>query len=189
MGHDRREDEALLEATAKGDAEAFGAFYRRHEDAMLLFFLRRTRGADTAADLAAEVFAAALVSCKRFRPGSKPAVAWLYGIAGKKLAGSRRRKRIEDRARRRLRMDPLVLTDEALERVEALADAEQSAEVLKRLLRELPTDQHAAVRARIVEERSYEEIALELECSPSVVRQRVSRGLRTLRDEISEEMT
>lgn len=82
-----------------------------------------------------------------------------------------------------------MLTDDALERVEALADATRSAEVINRLLSELPPEQHAALRSRIVEERGYEEIASELKCSSSVVRQRVSRGLRTLRAELRREST
>lgn len=189
MSLQRLDDEALLGATADGDAGAFAAFYRRHEDAMLLFFLRRTRDPETAADLTAEVFAAAMGASKRFRRRPQPAVAWLYGIAKNKLAASRRRKRVEDRARRRLEMEPLMLTDDALERVEALADAGRSAQILERLLAELPPDQHEAVRSRIVDERDYEEIALELECSPSVIRQRVSRGLRTMGTELSKETT
>jgi RNA polymerase sigma factor (sigma-70 family) len=189
MSHERLADEALLKATADGDVEAFGSFYRRHEDAMLLFFLRRKAHAEAAADLTAEVFAAALASSGRFRRRAQPAVAWLYGIANNKLAASRRRKRVEDRARRRLGMEPLVLTDDALERVVALADAERSAQVLERLLAQLPPDQHHAVRSRIVDERAYDEIALDLRCSASVIRQRVSRGLRTLRAELTKEST
>jgi RNA polymerase sigma factor (sigma-70 family) len=178
-------DEALLAATAE-NPESFGAFYRRHENAMLLFFLRRTNSAELAADLTAEVFAAALVGARRFKPGEYPAVAWLYGIANHKLAGSRRRGRVEDRARRKLAMEPLVLTDDALEQVEALADAEQTVAVLERLLAELPPNQREAVRSRIVDERPYDEIARDLRCSEAVVRQRVSRGLRTLRAGMSE---
>jgi RNA polymerase sigma factor (sigma-70 family) len=178
-------DETLLASTAD-DPEAFGAFYRRHENAMLLFFLRRTESAEVAADLTAEVFAAALASSRRFKPGRSPAVAWLYGIANHKLSSSRRRGRVEDRARRRLAMEPLVLTDEALDRVEALADAERSGEVVERLLAALPPDQHRAVRSRILDERSYDQIARELECSPAVVRQRVSRGLKTMRTQLEE---
>jgi RNA polymerase sigma-70 factor (ECF subfamily) len=183
---ERLSDEELLAATRR-DPDAFGAFYRRHEKAMLLFFLRRTSGAEAAADLTAEVFAAALASSRRFRPGKAPAVAWLYGIANNKLASSRNRGRVEERARRRLEAEPLVLTDEAIERVEALADAERSAEVLEELLAQLPPEQHAAVRSHIVEERHYGEIACELECSQAVVRQRVSRGLRNLRMRLNEE--
>jgi RNA polymerase sigma-70 factor (ECF subfamily) len=43
-------DEELLALSAR-QPEAFGVFYRRHENAMLVFFLRRTRSAETAADL------------------------------------------------------------------------------------------------------------------------------------------
>lgn len=183
---DRLSDEELLAATRR-DPEAFGAFYRRHEKAMLVFFLRRTASAEVAADLTAEVFAAALGASRRFRPGKTPAVAWLYGIANNKLAASRKRGRVEERARRRLEAERLVLTDEAIERVEALADAERSAEVLQELLDRLPPEQHQAVRSHIVEEREYGEIAKELECSQAVVRQRVSRGLRALRVRLNEE--
>ncbi len=184
------EDEQLLALVGVADGpQAFAAFYRRHEDAMLLFFLRRTENPETAADLTAEVFAAALESAHRFARGRSPAVAWLYAIANHKLASSRRRGRVEDRARRRMRMEPLVLTDDALERVEALADAERTAELLGRLLSELPADQHEAVRSRVLDERPYDEIARDLQCSEAVVRQRVSRGLRTLRMELNKEST
>lgn len=183
---ERLSDEELLAATRR-EPEAFGAFYRRHEKAMLLFFLRRTADAEVAADLTAEVFAAALGSSRRFRPGRAPAIAWLHGIANNKLAASRNRGRVEERARRRLEAEPLVLTDEAIERVEALADAERSAEILEELLGQLPPEQHEAVRSHVVEERQYGEIATELECSQAVIRQRVSRGLRTLRTRLNEE--
>ncbi|MGO9763978.1 MAG: sigma factor-like helix-turn-helix DNA-binding protein [Solirubrobacteraceae bacterium] len=38
-----------------------------------------------------------------------------------------------------------------------------------------------ALRARILDERDYAQIARELRCSEAVVRKRVSRALRTLR--------
>jgi RNA polymerase sigma factor (sigma-70 family) len=183
---ERLSDEELLAAAIR-QPEAFGAFYRRHERAMLVFFLRRTPSAEVAADLTAEVFAAALGSARKFRPGGKPAVSWLYGIANNKLASSRSRGRVEERARKRLSAEPLILTDDALERVEALADAQRSAAVINELLDQLPNEQHDAVRLHILDGRAYDEIAGDLECSQAVVRQRVSRGLKTLRIGLSEE--
>jgi DNA-directed RNA polymerase specialized sigma24 family protein len=50
----------------------------------------------------------------------------------------------------------------------------------------LPADQRVAVEARIVDDRSYADIASEMRCSESVVRKRVSRGLATLREQIEE---
>jgi RNA polymerase sigma factor (sigma-70 family) len=186
---DSATDEELLTWSARRP-EAFSAFYQRHENAMLVFFLRRTATPETAADLTAEVFAAALASASRFRAArGAPAAAWLYTIAHHKLSSSRRRGRVEDRARRRLAMEPLVLTDDALDRVEALADAGRSAQVIEQMLQRLPADQREALRLRIVDERSYDDIARDLSCSSAVVRQRVSRGLKTLRTELSKEPT
>ena len=151
---------------------------------MLGFFVRRTADPELAADLTAEVFAAALDACARYRAGEGPASAWLFGIAQHKLAKSRRRGVVEDRARRRLGMEPLILDDEDLERIDRLAAGDDGAEAL---LQGLPTDQRDAVRARILEDRSYDEIAGALRCSPAVVRKRVSRGLAHLRDQLERE--
>jgi DNA-directed RNA polymerase specialized sigma24 family protein len=90
------DDDELLARYATGDPEAFVAFYRRHLPAMLGFFLRRTRDRELTADLTAEVFAAALIAAGRYRPGERPALAWLYGIAAHKLTDSRRRGRVQD---------------------------------------------------------------------------------------------
>lgn len=49
------------------------------------------------------------------------------------------------------------------------------------LLDALPAPQRDAVRRRVIDGRDYEELAREFACSELVVRQRVSRGLRTLR--------
>jgi RNA polymerase sigma factor (sigma-70 family) len=172
-------DEALL-ASARRVADAFAEFYRRHEDRMLSYFLARVGDPEVAADLTAETFAAALSSSHRFRPARQPAVAWLFGIARNTLAMSRRRGRVDARARSRLGMAPLVLTDEAIERIMEL-DRSASA-----LLEDLPDEQRDAVRARVIDERDYGEIAKDLRCSEAVVRKRVSRGLGTLRARLED---
>jgi RNA polymerase sigma factor (sigma-70 family) len=178
----RISDDQLLAAAAT-NADAFTAFYHRYERAVLAFFYRRVGEPELAADLAAEVFAAALVACARYRPGPAPASAWLFGIAQHKLVSSRRRGRVEDRARRRLRMDPIELDDADLDRIER----EAGAGAVLAMLEQLPEEQREAVRARILEDRSYDEIAQDLRCSQAVVRKRVSRGLASLREQLGEE--
>src|SRR6185437_12754654 len=54
------------------------------------------------------------------------------------------------------------------------------------LMAELPDDQRRAVQGRVIEERDYPELARNLACSESVVRQRVSRGLRSLRERLEQ---
>ena len=172
-------DETLL-ASARSDPAAFGAFYRRHEDRVLSYFLARVGDPEVAADLTAETFAAALASASRFKPRREAAVAWLFGIAGNTLAMSRRRGRVEARARERLGMAPLELSDGVIERI---AELDQ---VALTLVNDLPADQRDAVRARVIDERDYADIAKDMRCSEAVVRKRVSRGLRTMRTHLEE---
>ncbi|HEY5193865.1 MAG TPA: sigma-70 family RNA polymerase sigma factor [Solirubrobacteraceae bacterium] len=181
--HEESEDARLLAAAAAGDDAAFGTLYGRYLPVVVRWCLHETANREVAADLAAEVFAAVLISARRYRPDQGPVVAWLLGIARNKLRESRRHKRVEDRARRRLGLDPVPISDEDVERVEELASLD--GEILARVA-ELPVEQRDALVSRIVEERPYEEIAAELRCSESVVRKRVSRGLKTLKSQMEE---
>lgn len=181
---DARGDDELLVATAGGDADAFARFYERHIGLVLSVLVHRTGSCELAADLAGETFAAALLGCGRFRPGGAPAAAWLLGIAQNKLRESARRQRVVDQARRRLAMPILALDDEDLLRVEELVG--DHARVLT-LLDELPAPQRDAVRARVLDDAEYHELATRLGCSEQVARQHVSRGLRRLRAQLQED--
>lgn len=182
----RDQGAGLLGRFVAGEPDAFVAFYRLNLGPVVAFLLRRTGDREVTADLTAEVFAAALIAAPGYDPGAGPALAWLYGIASHKLADSRRRGRVQDEARRRLALDPLVLDDAALERVEEMASAQAGREELAGAMAALPSEQREAVLARVVGERSYQEIVAEMECSEMVVRQRVSRGLRALRSRLEE---
>jgi RNA polymerase sigma factor (sigma-70 family) len=173
-------DEELLAATAERP-EAFGVFYRRHLRPVLAYLLHRTGDREVAADLCAEVFAAALEGVDRFDPAVAPARAWLFGIARHKLLESWRRGQVEDAARRRLGLPPRALTDDDLDRVVELADLDRAGGLALALVEGLPPEQREAVMARVLDEEDYREIAGRLECSEAVVRQRVSRGLARLR--------
>jgi RNA polymerase sigma factor (sigma-70 family) len=162
---------------AARDAASFERFYVGHVDGLLGFFARRTRDAELAADLTAETFAAALASRARYRPEAGTAGAWLYGITLKKLADAQRRGYAEDRARRRLGMERIELTDADIARIERLAGDEWAS----LLVAGLAEDQRHAVVAHVVDERSYADIAGELHTSEAVVRKRVSRGLASMR--------
>jgi RNA polymerase sigma-70 factor (ECF subfamily) len=178
------DDAGLLAATAAGDADAFAVFYRRHLPLVVGFCLRASGDREAAADLTGEVFAAALAASGRYRALHETAAAWLIGIAQNKLRESQRKGRVQDAVRRRLRMRPLELGEDDLDRVEAFASAGQS--VVQEAVEALPAAERDAVRARIVEGRDYRDLAVQLRCSESVVRQRVSRGLARIRSRIPD---
>jgi RNA polymerase sigma-70 factor (ECF subfamily) len=167
-------DEHVL---AAGDMASFEAFYRGHFTRVLGFFVSRTRDPELAADLTAETFAAALAARGRYRPEKGSADSWLFSIAFHKLADAQRRGYAEDRARRRLGMERLVLTDEDVAAIERLSANGRAT----RMLEDLAPDQRRAIAARVIEEREYGEIAAATATSEAVIRQRVSRGLTTIR--------
>lgn len=178
-------DAELLAATVAGPS-AFAMFYRRYETRMLAYMRRRVRDPELSADLTSEVFARALEHADAFdaRRSGDDAGAWLFAIAHNTLVSSIRRGQVADDARRRLGMlTPLIVDDEAFERVDALSDTE--GDVME-LLDSLPRPQREAVAAHVVDERPYTEIAEELQCSALVVRKRVSRGLAVLRAQLGE---
>jgi RNA polymerase sigma-70 factor (ECF subfamily) len=172
--------DAQLLASAHVDPEGFGVFYRRHERAIFLFLVTAVGRGDLAVDLAAETFARALESRAGFDEERGTARNWLFGIARHVLAASLQRGRVDDDARVRMGMRALTLDERLVASVEELAGADDDAPA-EDLLAVLPSDQRDAVRGRVVNERPYGELARELRCSEAVVRQRVSRGLASLR--------
>jgi RNA polymerase sigma-70 factor (ECF subfamily) len=176
---ERRVDVELL----AGGVEAFGRFYARHEDFVRAVFVRRVgRGnPELAADLTAETFARALATRRLFDDSRGAPRAWLYGIVRHVLADSVVQGQSQDRARRNIGFQRLQLNSTAIARIDGLTEDE-----LLVALDALPDDQRLAVRGHVLDEISYEELAVMLCCSPSVVRQRVSRGLRTLRQHLEE---
>jgi RNA polymerase sigma-70 factor (ECF subfamily) len=99
-------------------------------------------------------------------------------ITRNKLTDSVRRGQVEQVARTRLALEPVSIDDEDLRRIDELVDA---TDVAVELAAVLPQEQFEALRARILDEQDYSEIAGGLRCSEAVVRKRVSRALQTLR--------
>jgi RNA polymerase sigma-70 factor (ECF subfamily) len=168
------------ELLAQGGAEAFAEFYRRHARQLAGHLVRATGDPEVAADLTAETFAAALTARSRYRPERAAAGAWLYGIAAHKLNDWRRRGYAEDRARRRLGMERIEVSADDVRELARLGGEVSVVAILE----DLPGEQREALRARLLDERDYGEIAGAQGVSEAAVRQRVSRGLAGLRRRI-----
>jgi RNA polymerase sigma-70 factor (ECF subfamily) len=113
-----------------------------------------------------------------------PATAWLFAIAKRQLANMLRRQEIDARARRRLGIERVELDDEALARIEELADLGPLSARLAEALGELSPTSVEAVRLRVDEELSYAEIAQRLGCAEGAARVRVARALSQLADKM-----
>jgi RNA polymerase sigma factor (sigma-70 family) len=163
------------------DAEAFGELYRREGEAVLVFLTRRTWDGETALELTAETFATALGSWRTLAGlASEQQRAWLFTVARRQLSRYLRRARVERRAVQRLGMQVPTIDDDDLLEIERRAGLPQLRATLARELEALSGPQREALRLRVVEERSYEELASRLGISEQTARARVSRGLRAL---------
>lgn len=172
-----------LLARSRTSDRSFADFYDVMAPAVMRFFARRTRDGERAFDLTAETFAKAFEKRQDFRGSSdEQAAAWVWSIARNELARYHRSRTVELAALRRLGLERPELSDEELRQIEELTAAEDVREHVDLALAVLPADQREAIRLRFVDELSYPEIATALGVSYDVVRARVSRGLRTLKD-------
>ena len=161
--------------------ESFDRFYVRYREPVLGFFARRVGEPEVAADLMAETFARALVRYRKAPP--EAAGPWLFAIARNLLIDSTRRGRVEDSARRKLRLEPLVVDDDDLARIEEIARASDLALLVRAAL---SPPEYEALQARLVDEEDYAEMAARLRCSPAVARKRVSRAVAQARTVIGD---
>jgi len=188
MNHDTSAESGdLLVAAAAGDSDAFGRFYDLHVRTVLAWFYRRTACPETAADLTAETFAAALTSLASFSTSKGGGDQWLFGIARNTFRRYARWYHRDTRARQRLGiMTKVALDDESYDRIEQLVDFEPVKARMREGLDGLSGRVRAAVDLRVVEELPFAEVAARLGCSSTAARARVSRGLHQLKTELKE---
>lgn len=186
LRHVGRNDVQLLRAARRDDL-AFEELYRRWAPELHGWFARRTADRDVASELTAETFAEVLRSLGRFRgrhAGS--GAAWLMGIARNLLRNWHRSNRVASQARQRVGVPvrPYDTLDE--EGIDNRLSAGPLRDDLLRALSALPAGQRDAIALRVLGERSFDEVAVALDCTTDTARQRVFRGLQTMRERLSE---
>lgn len=163
------------------DAEAFSELYMNEGETVLIFLTRRTWDGETALELTAETFAIALRSWRQIAQlADEQRRAWLFTVARRQLARYLRRAKVERRAVQRLGMQIPHVDQDDLLLIERRAGLPELRQTLARELGRLSGAQRDALRLRVLEERTYEEVAATLGVSEQTARARVSRGLRAL---------
>jgi RNA polymerase sigma-70 factor (ECF subfamily) len=168
-----RTDAQLLRAARK-DATAFRVLYDRYAERVNGFHLRRTGDRDAALDLTAETFAQCWMARARFRDeAGGSAGPWIFAIAGHVLSASVRRGRVQQRACEALGVAGVG---------GATAEPDESwLDGLDEALDALPHGQREAIRLRVEEDLTYDDVAGALGTTPGAARVSVHRGLTTLR--------
>jgi RNA polymerase sigma-70 factor (ECF subfamily) len=169
-------DEALWQASRKGDEQAFAVLYGRHARKIYNYLFRRLADWSEAEDLTAVVFLEA------FRRRSDAVIIegrllpWLYGIATNVL---RNRRRAQWRHRS-------LLAQLAHERGETISDTASRVEATEQMrsslerISKLPRAQQDVVALCLLSGLSYEDAATALGVPVGTVRSRLSRARASL---------
>lgn len=154
--------------------------FRRHYVQIYRYVRRRSATHEDAEDLAQLVFADAAARLRQLEQGGPPVLAWLYTVA---------RRRLIDAARQAGRgPEGLATLDEArAHAVEpALEYGERLAGVIAAALAQLPDGQRQVVVSKLLEGRSFAEIAARQGLTEAAAKMRFSRGLEAVRTELSQ---
>lgn len=169
----RRPDE--IEAVGTRSEEAF----RRHYAQVFRYLRRRLPSDHDAEELTQLVFADAARGLDSFKPGATPVLAWLYTVAGRRLA---------DRARSIARQEPLAELDH--DRLHMVAETEYGsnvADALRAALEQLPEAQRQVVVLKLLQGLPFAEIAVEVGATEAACKMRFARGLEAVRDQLQRE--
>lgn len=153
--------------------------FRSHHREIYSFVRRRTASPHDAEDIVQSVFASAVAHLDEARCQSPGVLLWLYTAA---------RHRLIDEARRRRAHEPPLPLHEAGE----LAAPERIygvdvAHALARAIKSLPSSQQRIVVMRLIEGRSFAEIAEATRSTEAACKMRLARGLDAMRSDLRKE--
>lgn len=171
-------DDELLRRMRAGDAQAFGALYRRHQGPVYRFALLRCGSADTAADTVQEAFMGLLTGRLAFDPlrGSLP--NFLFGVARNLILKHEEARRRDTPLPEEDDMDAAPAPDDACPLSRVLAG--EAVEEVRRALARLAPHYRDAVILYEMHGLSYLEIAAICAVDLGTVRSRLARGRAAL---------
>ena len=162
-------DEELMETYKMGEVAAFDILFERHSGQVLGYLSRKLSSSKEAQDVLQDVFFKLHRSRHQYN-GTFPFAPWLFSIARSVWLDHVKKKNLED-----------LVAPEELDNLIAQPVLTSAQGINSDVLDRLPANQKEAVALRILDEATFEEIAIKLSTSPANARQLVSRGLKRLK--------
>lgn len=158
--------------------EIAASAFRRHYNEIFRFVRRRTGSDYEAEEITQSVFVQAAASLDPGKQGTTPLLAWLLTVA---------RRRLIDEARRRARHGMTVPLAEAQWASKEQSYGNEVATALQKALASLSPVNRDVVVLRLVQGRSFLEIARRLDSTEPACKMRFLRGLSQVRDAFEKE--
>ena len=167
-------DDELVARIGAADAAALSELFRRRRADVYRVAMLMTGSPPAADDVTQDVFLAVMRDAARFESGRASVSAWLCGIAR-----NHARRRLErDRGLLPLPEQPEPLPPNAVVHADPLNEmsSAQEIEMLRRAILTLPMHYREVVVLCDLQELSYADASVALECSIGTVRSRLHRG-------------
>lgn len=168
------DDATLLAGVARGDLDAFHAFYRRHAGRVLAYARQIGRDRDLAEDAVQEVFVAVWRKARSFNPERGDAAGWLYTMTRNKLIDHWRRAG--------------AAASESVDVVH-LPGREAGGDLLltmRQALSRVEPQQRKAIELAYFGGLTYEETARRLALPVGTLKSRIRSGLKAMRSLLEE---
>lgn len=178
-------DADLVAKSISGDEAAYGMLIDRYFSLVVGTAFHKVRNPEDARDVAQDAFVKAFHSLRNLDdPRRFP--AWIKRIASNMAIDLLRKRRQTVVSLDEIEEKRAVATTEPVAPEMIDNEGQQNRTMLMILdsIEELPDTTRQAVELRFLESLDYEEIAERLDISQGAVRQRVSRGVRELRDKL-----
>jgi RNA polymerase sigma factor (sigma-70 family) len=171
------DDAELVERSRRQDANAFGELVARHQQLVFGVALARCHDPALAEDVAQEAFVAAWRDLGRLRDADRVG-PWVAGIARNLASNAVRVRDRREQIALPVELDAPSPRDEALER--------EDRELIQRALEAVPEPHRETLVLYYMHGESIATIATALGIREDLVKQRLSRGRKALRDSIAE---
>lgn len=176
-------DDEALAAAVPNDRDAFDVLYRRYVTRIYRYCYTRTDNAQTAEDLTAQTFLAALEGISRYR-GNGSFAAWLFGIASNKCKAYHRR---HQRRREEPLKEAVQLPDAGALSLEQRAYRRSILDCARSVLSQLSEDRQEVIRLRFLAGLNTAETAKVMSRRRGAVRTLLSRAIDDLRERCLDE--
>ncbi len=176
MSSSQHDEAALVRRAINGDADAFGALYLQHLDAIYRYVRFRIGNAHDAEDLTEQIFLKAWEALPRYRQRGLPFASWLYRIAHNKVIDYQRRSSNE------VLTDMSVTADMTSPESGVLEQIIQAGEIeaLSSAIRQLPPEQQQVIVLRFIEGLDHTQVARIIDKSEGACRVIQHRALAAL---------
>ncbi len=185
-------DLELVKQARRGDGQAAGLLYDRHQEAIFRFVWSRVGHRQAAEDLTGEVFSRMVGSLPSFNDQGVPFRAWLYRIARNLLTDTfRQENRRATVPLEQMEHDPsrrAAAVHSSAPSLEMIAEMTLTLEKIRGALAAIDPRQREVVELRFLAGLSLQEVADALDESVAAVKSLQHRGLQALRAALPEEM-